>query len=106
MSYLPVERGPNIPAQSASVSPPDAAPEPTPIPQPQPVLAQPVPLQPAAATVAVTSTQEPLVNKHCRTVATQRALDGQYMGMDDEAQRQEYERTYADCAAWDAAHHS
>ena len=69
-----------------------------------PVLADSPASTPTSMPVAATSASTPVVNEHCSAVATQRASDVQYMGMDEAAQHEEYERTYSDCAAWDAAH--
>lgn len=43
---------------------------------------------------------------HCRTLAKLRAGDAAYEGEDSKTQRSVYERTYADCVAWDARHNS
>lgn len=125
-SFLPMERGQKTTQETAqvdapaTVAPPPAA-EPVrkaaPVPtapattalSPEPSQSVPVSADsrastPASMPVAATSASEPIVNEHCRTVAMQRASDVQYMGMDEAAQHEEYERTYSDCAAWDAAH--
>jgi hypothetical protein len=93
MSYLPLERGQKTTQEAAQA---DVAAPPAP-------AIQSVAPPPALASMANASDPR-AINEHCRVVAAQRASDGQYMGMDEDAQRDEYERTYADCAAWDAAH--
>ena len=88
MSYLPLERGQKTTQETVQA---DIG----------------APLAPAVQSVnppPALASGPRAINEHCRAVAAQRASDGQYMGMDEDAQREEYERTYADCAAWDAAH--
>ena len=109
MSYLPLERAQgsvqtDVPMQTASTAPPVATAEAAPAPKARPAFAQPAPSPSVSTPVALADASRPAANEHCRAVATQRTLDGQYMGMSEDDQRQEYERTYADCAAWDAAH--
>ena len=114
MSYLPLEQAPKT---AQEVTHPD-------IPSPTAATAYPVPASPAMeAHMSQQNSAQPLpsssptvlastpgamssqaINQHCRAVATQRASDGRYMGMDDDAQKKLYDRAYADCAAWDAAH--
>ncbi|HEY5337168.1 MAG TPA: hypothetical protein VIJ85_03105 [Rhizomicrobium sp.] len=132
MSYVPMEKGtrtaqndeapPARQAETASLPTPVAAPtaaasvsQPAPpaaaIPPQQTVPAMMSP--PPAETMPATSEPEqkpmladaaPRIDEHCRVVATQRATDGGYMGMDEDQQKVEYDGTYAACAAWDAAH--
>lgn len=94
---------PNAPPPTASLAQSVDAPSPVEGAQNESAQVQ-IASQSSPASVAPATVSEPVINEHCRTVATQRATDGQYMGMDDTAQHEEYERTYADCAAWDAAH--
>jgi len=96
---------PIAPAPTAPLTQPASTPFPVEAAQDRPAVTQSLAPLASSAAIVTASASEPVINEHCRAVATQRATDGQYMGMDDEAQRQEYERTYADCAAWDAAHH-
>lgn len=93
MSYLPLERGQKATQEATQA---DIVAPPTP-------GVQSVNPPPALASIANASGPR-AINEHCHAVAVQRASDGQFMGMDEDAQREEYERTYADCAAWDAAH--
>ena len=43
---------------------------------------------------------------HCANLAKLRARDAAYAGEDEETQQAVYDRTYADCAQWDARHRS
>lgn len=105
MTYLPLEHGvradqTNAPAQtSADTASVAAAPQSI-----SPSQIQPPAPPPSQTFVSTSATPAPAINEHCRSLANQRASDGQYMGMDEDAQKQEYDRTYADCATWDAAH--
>lgn len=63
-----------------------------------PTASQPEAVARQATEVAATA------DAHCRVVATQRATDVGYMGLDEDQQKQEYELTYANCVAWDKAH--
>jgi hypothetical protein len=128
-SYLPLERGhkstqetvqadttappapvaaetaaPNAPVSADTLARSVSAPSPVEAAQDGSAQIKTLASQSSSMPVAPASASEPTINEHCRAVATQRATDGQYMGMDDAAQHEEYERTYADCAAWDAAH--
>ena len=128
MSYLPIEQGKRV--ASADVppneTPPPQAVETASLPSPvrdDPTAAMPPPRARVAEPMAssapstvvqttVIQTRQPMVvadrapisDTHCRIVATQRATDGGYMGMDEDAQKVEYDRTYADCVAWDVEH--
>jgi len=105
MTYLPLEHGTRADqvtgAVQTSTATASAAMAPRSISPPQ---IQPSAPPPSQAFVSASAAPALVINEHCRALATQRASDGQYMGMDEEAQKQEYDRTYADCAAWDAAH--
>lgn len=41
---------------------------------------------------------------HCQRVARQRRRDASFAGEDEATQRQVYDRSYAQCTAWDASH--
>lgn len=43
-------------------------------------------------------------NNHCRDLASLRSRDAAYSGEDEETQESVYNRTYAECVAWDARH--
>jgi hypothetical protein len=78
------------PMSTASASPPQAA------------ASQPLSLQAQDAPQA----QPAAVSDHCRKIAKDRAGDAAYSGEDEETQTSVYNRTYADCIAWDNKHAS
>lgn len=63
--------------------------------------AAPVQAPAASAQAAITTP-----SAHCTHLARQRASDAAYAGEDEDTQQAVYDRTYADCAAWDAKHGS
>lgn len=58
----------------------------------------------APAVRAMAASPSGATARHCRSIAAQRSADGVYMGMDEDAQKREYDLTYADCMKWEAAH--
>ena len=46
------------------------------------------------------------VSNRCRKLAKQRSGDAAYAGEDEKTQQSVYDRTYADCIAWDTRHAS
>lgn len=64
------------------------------------VQAAPPQIAPAQAMTAAPTTP----SAHCAKIARQRAGDSAYSGEDPDTQQAVYDRTYADCVAWDARH--
>jgi hypothetical protein len=119
MSYLPQERGAAAadqavsPVQTASTPASSAAQPAAPasdvtprdegLPS-HPALTQPTDSDADVGKQRAVAPSATTVNEHCRAVARQRAADSGYMGMDEDAQKEEYDGTYASCVAWDAMH--
>jgi hypothetical protein len=100
MSFLPAEKGMQAQAPVEAPSASDQAPSTAVYSSAAPSLSSmPVPADSAARGV-----EREVAIQHCRAVATQRSSDGAYMGMDEGAQEQEYNFTYANCMAWKTAH--
>jgi len=84
---------------TASQPPGEAAPVQAAPPQVSSAQAAPEVAPARATTAAPTST-----SAHCAALARQRAGDAAYSGEDPDTQQTVYERTYADCVAWDVRH--
>ena len=103
MSFLPMERGAQAqqamtgapPARNVDVSTTMSATDNT-------SAAAPTMMAPAVPVAAASPSGAAI--RHCQSIAAQRSADGAYMGMDEDAQKQEYDLTYADCMKWEAAH--
>lgn len=92
------------PVRTAEPAPPaEAAPQPLAASTPAPAASQPLSLQTAQLP---TRAQPAAVSDHCRKIAKQRAGDAAYGGEDPDTQEAVYNRTYADCVAWDSKHAS
>jgi hypothetical protein len=100
MSFLPMERGTGPSVSTQTQAQPNALASASPTTNAF-VSLQDVATPQRQATATVTGESS---IRHCQSVATQRAADGSYMGMDEDAQKQEYDLTYADCMRWEAAH--
>jgi hypothetical protein len=83
-----------MPAESEAM--PAEAPPAATAPASQPLSVETARLPPQAAPAAV--------NSHCQKIARQRATDAAYAGEDEETQEAVYNRSYADCMAWDSKH--
>jgi hypothetical protein len=99
MSFLPMEHG--VQAEQPAVPPAGnlsiaAAPE-------TPAASMPVQSSNVQAADMAAVPPSEATAQHCRAVAAQRSADGIYMGMDEDAQKQEYDLSYADCMTWEAA---
>jgi hypothetical protein len=99
MSFLPVEKPSQATMPAEASSPADPAPTTA-------AYSSTPPSVPAAAPAdtAIQVSRHEIAARHCQAIAAQRSSDGAYMGMDEDAQAQEYKLTYANCMAWEIAH--
>jgi hypothetical protein len=95
MSFLPVEKPSQATMPAETSSPADPAPTAA-------AYSSAPPSAPVAAPTQVSGRE--IAVQHCQAIAAQRSSDGAYMGMDEDAQEQEYKLTYANCMAWETAH--
>lgn len=99
MSFLPMERG----VQAEQPAGPPATDLSTAAALETPAASMPAQSSNVQAVDMATNPPSDATARHCRAVAAQRSADGIYMGMDDDAQKQEYDLTYADCMTWETA---
>ena len=103
---------PPPPAQTAAAAPaaqtPAMAPaaDPSAAPEAQPMAAPAEGEPPAVSAARSAPAPNVAVSAHCSTLAKLRAGDAAFQGEDPDTQHAVYDRTYADCLAWDSQHRS